>query len=135
MSTLLSNSEKDTLREEIDKDFNNYIAEIYNEIPYARHQMDSENINMEYYKRHSFETPIRIKLKRTIDALVIHYFTKTNPKAAKDWANYTDDEMLHGKMFGKDIERLWGVSFEEVMSTEPLLATKLLNGYFYYHLE
>lgn len=135
MTLLISQDEKNKLREKVDTLFDQYIEEIYQKIPYAKHQMESNSIDMEYYKRHSIETPIRIKLKRTIDALVIHYFTKTNPKAAKDWANYTDDEMLHGHMFGKDIEKLWGITFDEVMNTEPLLATKLLNGYFYYHLE
>ncbi|WP_045859477.1 hypothetical protein [Teredinibacter purpureus] len=125
----------DSLRVTTDAKLDGYIERIYRDIPYASHQKDADKIDMEYYKRHSIETPIRIKLKRTIDALVIHYFTKHNPKAAKDWANYTDDEMLHGHMFAKDIERLWGLSFEEVMAHEPLFATQLLNGYFYFHLE
>jgi hypothetical protein len=125
----------DRLRLTTDAKLDGFIERIYSEIPYASHQKDADEIDMEYYKRHSIETPIRIKLKRTIDALVIHYFTKNNPKAAKDWANYTDDEMLHGHMFAKDIERLWGLTFEEVMAHEPLFATQLLNGYFYFHLE
>lgn len=129
------NIDKVSLRNEIDKKIDGYIAYMYKNIPYAMHQLTSENIDEDYYLRHSIETPIRIKLKRTIDSLVIHYFTKNNPKAAKDWAKYTDDEMLHGHMFGKDIERRWGLSFEEVMSHRPLLATQLLNGYFYFHLE
>jgi hypothetical protein len=132
---VLSANSKDELRKEIDIKFDAYIKRFYKEVPYASQQKDGEGINMEFYKRHSIETPIRIKLKRTVDALVIHYFTKVNPKAAKDWAHYTDDEMLHGHMFAKDIERLWGLSYEEVISTEPLLSTKLLNGYFYYNFE
>ncbi len=131
----LDQQKKEALRAEIDLTFNEYIERIYREIPYASHQKDAENIDLEYYKRHSIETPIRIKLKRTIDALVIHHFTKTNPKAAKDWAHYTDDEMVHGQMFAKDIQRLWGLSFDEVIGHRPLLATQLLNGYFYFHLE
>lgn len=126
---------KDNLRVEIDAVLDQYIERVYKDIPYASHQKDAKDIDLEYYKRHSIETPIRIKLKRTIDALVIHHFTKTNPKAAKDWAHYTDDEMLHGQMFAKDIERQWGLSFAEVMAHRPLLSTQLLNGYFYFHLE
>ncbi|WP_175952064.1 hypothetical protein [Burkholderia sp. BCC0405] len=132
---MLNQSRRNELRAEIDNRLDGYIERIYAEIPYATHQRDATNIDLEYYKRHSIETPIRIKLKRTIDSLVIHYFTKTNPRAAKEWAKYTDDEMLHGHMFAKDIERLWGLSFEEVMAHQPLFATQLLNGYFYFHLE
>lgn len=132
---ILTLEDKNNLRKEIDVKFDDYIERFYKDVPYAAQQKEGVEINMDFYKRHSIETPIRIKLKRTVDALVIHFFTKVNPKAAKDWANYTDDEMLHGHMFAKDIERLWGVSFEEVIGTEPLLATKLLNGYFYYNFE
>ncbi len=132
---MLDQSSRDQLRIEIDNRLDRYIDKIYSDIPYATHQRDASKIDLEYYKRHSIETPIRIKLKRTIDSLVIHYFTKTNPRAAKEWAKYTDDEMLHGQMFAKDIERLWGLSFEEVMAYQPLFATQLLNGYFYFHLE
>jgi len=131
----LEKQQKDDLRAEIDASLNRYIERIYEEVPYANHQKVAAEIDLEYYKRHSIETPIRIKLKRTIDALVIHHFTKTNPRAAKEWANYTDDEMLHGQMFAKDIQRLWGLSFEEVIGTGPLFSTQLLNGYFYFHLE
>lgn len=133
--TLLTQDQVGALRAEIDAGLDQYIERIYRDIPYASHQKDAEVIDLDYYKRHSIETPIRIKLKRTIDALVIHHFTKTNPRAAKDWANYTDDEMLHGHMFAKDIQRLWGLSFEEVIGHGPLLSTQLLNGYFYFHLE
>lgn len=131
----LTLEQKNALRTKVDGLLDQYIERVYKEVPYASHQKDSKEIHLEYFKRHSIETPIRIKLKRTIDALVIHYFTKTNPKAAKDWANYTDEEMLHGQMFGKDIERQWGLSFQEVMAHRPLLSTQLLNGYFYFHLE
>jgi hypothetical protein len=70
-----------------------------------------------------------------IDALVIHYFTKHDLRQAKSWAQYTEDEMLHGQMFAKDMERLFGLALDDIYQYEPLLATKLLNGYFYYTLE
>lgn len=131
----LQQQQKDALRTDIDASLDQYIERIYDEIPYANHQKSAAQIDLDYYRRHSIETPIRIKLKRTIDSLVIHHFTKTNPRAAKEWANYTDDEMLHGHMFAKDIQRLWGLSFEEVIAHGPLFSTQLLNGYFYFHLE
>lgn len=132
---MITEEQRYRLRKDIDAKLETYIENVYKTIPYANHQKESKDIDKEYYKRHSIETPIRIKLKRTVDALVIHYFTKHNPQAAKDWARYTDEEMLHGQMFAKDIERMWGLSFDEVMAHRPLLSTQLLNGYFYFHLE
>jgi hypothetical protein len=123
------------LRNKIDARLNSMIEQFYQEVPNGTYQRDSQTINHEYYKRHSIETVLRIRHKRMIDALVIHYFTKHDPKQAKAWAQYIDDEMLHGHMFGKDIERLFGLKMDEIYEYEPLLATKLLNGYFYYTLE
>lgn len=123
------------LRTRIDAHLDKMIEHFYNEIPGATLQRDSQEIDLNYYKRHSIETVLRIRHKRMIDALVIHYFTKHAPKQAKAWAHYIEDEMLHGHMFAKDIEKLFGLSLEEVYKYEPLLSTKLLNGYFYYTLE
>ncbi|MFD7500659.1 hypothetical protein ACWC5C_25970 [Streptomyces sp. NPDC001700] len=119
------------LRKQVDERLNNYIKKFYNEVPYATHFLKASDVDMPYYKRHTIETILRIRRKRTIDAHAIHYFTLHNPVAAKEWAEYTDDEMLHDKLFLADLERL-GVKPDEVYSTDPFLATKLLNGYFLY---
>ena len=42
--------------------------------------------------------------------------------------------MLHDRLFLKDLRHL-GVSEETVYGTDPLLATKLLQGYLYYTIE
>jgi hypothetical protein len=123
------------LRKKIDARLNAMIQQFYRDVPGGTMQRDSKKINLDYYKRHSIETVLRIRHKRMIDALVIHYFTKHDPKQAKAWAQYIEDEMLHGQMFAKDIERLFGLSLEEIYQYEPLYSTKLLNGYFYYTLE
>jgi len=130
--TTLSN---DDLRTKVDTRLNAMIEQFYTTVPNGRYQLDSREINLEYYKRHSIETILRIRHKRMIDALVIHYFTKHDPKQAKAWANYIEDEMLHGHLFAKDIERLFGLTIDEIYAHEPLFATKLLNGYFYFTLE
>lgn len=125
----------DSLRKKFDARLTSMIEQFYREVPGGTFQRDHQTINLDYYRRHSIETVLRIRHKRMIDALVIHYFTKHNPKLAKSWANYIEDEMLHGHMFAKDIERLFGLTIEDIYQYEPLLATKLLNGYFYYTLE
>jgi len=125
---------KPELKEQVDKLLDDYIAKFYAEVPYAKHFISSDSVDMEYYKRHTIETILRIRRKRTIDAHVIHYFTLNNPVAAKEWAEYTDDEMLHDKLFVADLAKV-GVPADDVYGTDPFLSTKLLNGYFLYCME
>lgn len=121
-------------KQEVDALLRDMVERFYREVDGADHLLRGKDINMDYYKRHIIEIILRLRMKRWIDALTIHYFTKHNPVLAKKWCNYTEDEMLHDSMFAKDLERV-GVSREEIYSTEPLLTTKLLQGYFYYGLE
>lgn len=122
------------LRAKVDKQIQHYISRFYEEVPHARHMMSDKDINMEYYKRNLIEIILRLRMKRTIDGLTITYFTKHDPVLAKKWCNYTEDEMLHDRMFASDLEKV-GVSHDEIYSTEPLNSTKMLQGYFYYGLE
>jgi hypothetical protein len=122
------------LRGKVDKHIDHLISQFYEEVPYARHMMTESEINLDYYKRNLIEIILRLRMKRTIDGHTITYFTKKDPVLAKKWCQYTDDEMLHDRMFASDLERV-GVSRDEIYSKEPLLATKLLQGYFYYGLE
>ncbi len=132
----MSDENKAVLRAKVDQTLNQMIERFYEVAPLGKYQKDSSEINIEYYTRHTVETVLRIRHKRMIDALVVHYFTKHNPRLAKLWANYTEDEMLHGQMFARDLKKISGLTLEDVYEKyEPLFATKLLNGYFYYTLE
>ena len=123
------------LRTRVDTLLNSMIAKFYQEIPFAQHMLNGTEINMDYYKRHNIETILRLRLKRTVDALAIRYFTKHDPVQAKAWAHYTEDEMLHDReFFVKDLEAV-GVSKDKIYSQEPLLSTKLLMGYLLYDVE
>jgi hypothetical protein len=110
------------------------IKHFYDNVPYARHQLEASEINLGYYKRHNIETILRLRRKRTIDALAIRYFTKVDPVTAKAWAHYTDDEMLHDTLFAADLAKV-GVAKPEIYATEPLLSTMLLTGYLQYGIE
>ncbi len=124
------------LRERVDAALEKMIAAFYQDAPLANYQKDSELIDLNYFKRHTIETILRIKHKRMIDALVIHYFTKHDLQLAKLWAQYIEDEMLHGKMFANDLQKLTGITLTEIDEQyELLFSTKLLNGYFYFTLE
>ncbi len=130
----MSSTNNTQLRQRVDAFLDELIENFYRNVPFARHQLDDKNIHLEYYKRHNIETIVRLRMKRVIDGLTIHYFTKCDRVLAKQWCRYTEDEMLHDRIFAKDLERV-GVSLEQIDSTEPLFATKLLQGYFYYGLE
>jgi hypothetical protein len=122
------------LRKRVDAVLEEFIKDFYATVPFAQHQKNSSDLNLEYYKRHNIETILRLRRKRTIDALAIKYFTKVDPVQAKAWAHYTDDEMLHDRLFAADLAKV-GVTKDEIYSTEPLLSTKLLTGYLQYGME
>ncbi len=134
MSTTADSSAHAEFKQEVDAMLRNMVERFYREVEGADHLWRGQQINMDYYKRHIIEIILRLRMKRWIDALTIHYFTKHNPVLAKKWCAYTEDEMLHDSMFAKDLERV-GVTKDEIYSTEPMFTTKLLQGYFYYGLE
>jgi hypothetical protein len=111
------------------------IQEFYEKVPYATHLMTSKTPDLEYYKRHTVETILRLRMKRVVDALAIKYFTHNDPVRARDWCHYCEDEMLHDvQFFLKDLQKV-GVKEEEVYATEPFFSTKLLIGYYQWGME
>lgn len=121
-------------RDQVHEYLGTLIDRFYKDVPYTAKFLQPDNICLDYYKRYTIEIILRLRLKRTIDALTIHYFTKCDPIRAKQWAAYSEDEMLHDVLFARDLEAL-GVTRDEIYATEPYLSTKLLQGYFYYGLE
>ena len=125
------NNEKPELRTKIDQFLTGLISRFYREVPFASHMLTSDKLNMDYYRRHNVETVLRIRLKRVVDALAIRYFTKHDPVRAKIWAHYMDEEMLHDRLFVRDLKTV-GMTEAEIYGHGPLLATKLLMGYLLY---
>ncbi|WP_239333228.1 iron-containing redox enzyme family protein [Frankia sp. CiP3] len=122
------------LRAQVDDLLDDKIKRFYAEVPYADHQLSGTDINLEYYKRHNIETILRLRRKRTIDALAIGYFTKRDPIRGAQWAHYVEDEMLHDEWFAGDLAKV-GVTKAEIYATEPFPSTKLLTGYLQYSME
>jgi hypothetical protein len=122
------------LQSRVDTLLTSLINKFYEEVPFAKHQMKSEGINLDYYKRHNIETILRLRRKRTLDAYAIHYFTKRDPVRGAQWAKYVEDEMLHDAWFAQDLAKV-GVTKDEIYATEPFLSTKLLTGYLQYGME
>jgi len=121
-------------REKVDKLLLSFVDTFYKDVPKGDHFLNSEKVDKQYFIRNIIEIILRLRMKRCVDALTIHYFTKHDPVLAKEWAKYADEEMLHDLWFGQDIKKM-GVTNEEIYSTEPFFSTKLLQGYFYYSLE
>lgn len=121
-------------KKEIDGLLRTLLEDFYKNVEGGDYLISNSSINKEYYKRHVIEIILRLRMKRWIDALTIHYFAKHNPFLAKKWAQYTEDEMLHDEMFARDLEVI-GVTKDEIYLTEPLFTTKILQGYFYYGIE
>jgi hypothetical protein len=126
-------SERPELRSLVDARLDELIRRFYVEVPYAANLVNDEGINLDYYKRHTIETILRIRRKRTVDAYALIYFTKHDPVRAKAWAQYTDEEMLHDELFARDLIAI-GATRDDIYSHRPMLSTKALMGYLLYDL-
>ncbi|HWU86134.1 MAG TPA: iron-containing redox enzyme family protein [Kofleriaceae bacterium] len=122
------------LRARIDTLLNHFIKRFYAESPAARHLREAASVDLEMFKGHTVQTILRIRLARMADAKALLLFAKSDPIAAQRWAKYAEEEMLHDKLFLKDLKKL-GMEEAAIYATEPFLATKLLQGYLYYTLE
>jgi len=121
-------------RNKIDALLDGMISSVSGSAAAIDHLATARQVDVEMFKRHTIETILRIRLARIADAKAIYLLARSNPHAAQKWARYAEEEMLHDKLFLKDLTSM-GVAEESVYGTEPLLATRLLQGYLYYTLE
>ncbi|MDC0708887.1 hypothetical protein POL68_10455 [Stigmatella sp. ncwal1] len=130
----MSQAIRSEFRTQVDALLDSMIESIYKTVPTVRYLANSEKVDVELFKRHTIETILRIRLARIADSKAVYLFTKNDPVAAHKWSKYMEEEMLHDKLFLKDLTNM-GVEEAAVYGTDPLLATKLLQGYLYYTLE
>jgi hypothetical protein len=121
-------------RNKVDAVLDGMIASVSRSAAAIDHLATAKQVDAELFKRHTIETILRIRLARIADGKAISLLARSNPRAAQKWAGYAEEEMLHDKLFLKDLKSL-GVAEESVYRTEPLLSTRLLQGYLYYTLE
>ena len=130
----MNQSNHSEFRARVDALLDAMLASFYEAAPAAKYLASAADVDLELFKRHTVETILRIRLARIADSKAIYLFAKTDPVAAQKWSKYTEEEMLHDRLFLKDLKSL-GVEEERVYASEPFLATKLLQGYLYYTLE
>lgn len=118
------------VRERLDRYLDKKMQEWVETVPYASH-LESKNLNSAWYRRHTIEHVWRIRLSRSAHCKTLHAITKISPEAAQLYAEYQAEEMNHDVLFMQDCKAL-GVTQEELLNTEPFLATRLLQGFFYF---
>ncbi|WP_051229311.1 hypothetical protein [Paludibacterium yongneupense] len=129
----LSKEESAEAKQEIDKFLDEKIEEWNRTVPFAKH-FEGKQIEMPYYRQSLIEHAWRIRLMRSAQANTLHKVSKLHAEAAKLYAAYQDEEMLHDILFMQDAERI-GVTREEIYKTEPSFFTRLLAGYLYFIAE
>ncbi|MDK1290632.1 iron-containing redox enzyme family protein [Pseudoalteromonas umbrosa] len=118
------------VRNRLDSYLDKKMEEWKRDVPYASH-LEGNKVDSAWYRRHTIEHVWRIRLSRSAHCKALHAITKVSPEAAQLYAEYQAEEMNHDTLFFQDCEAL-GVTKEELLSTEPLLATRLLQGFFYF---
>jgi pyrroloquinoline quinone (PQQ) biosynthesis protein C len=102
-------------------------------VPYANH-LESRKLDSRWYRRHTIEHVWRIRLSRVAHCKALHEIAKVSPEAAQLYAEYQAEEMNHDTLFMQDCKSM-GVTRQELEATEPFLATRLLQGFFYFLTE
>lgn len=118
---------------ELDRYMDKKMAEWKDTVPFASHLTEPE-LHQAYYRRTLIEHVWRIRLSRVSQTKAIYKIAQVSPRAARDYAKYQADEMLHDQLYINDAAAA-GVTEEEILATEPYLSTRLFEGFFYYALE
>lgn len=121
------------IRARLDRYLDHKMTEWAATVPYANH-LESRKLDSRWYRRHTIEHVWRIRLSRSAHCKALHAITKVSPEAAQLYAEYQSEEMNHDVLFMQDCKAL-GVTQEELLATEPFLATRLLQGFFYFVCE
>ncbi len=107
------------LFEKVSRTLDERLSQFFASAPAAGQLSGSEAVDEELFKRHTVEALLRLRLARVAGV-----------KAFEGQL----DERVPDRRFLKDLVRL-GLTEREVHHSEPLLATKLLQGYLQYTLE
>jgi pyrroloquinoline quinone (PQQ) biosynthesis protein C len=120
-------------KHDVDHFLDEKIEEWNRTVPFAQH-FEGKDVHLPYYRRSLIEHCWRIRLMRSAQSNALHKITRLHAEAAKLYAAYQDEEMLHDALFMQDAERI-GVSPEEIYASEPSFSTRLLAGYLYFVAE
>jgi pyrroloquinoline quinone (PQQ) biosynthesis protein C len=123
----------EAVRARLDSYLDGKMAEWAATVPYANH-LESKDVNSLWYRRHTMEHVWRIRLSRVAHCRALSAIAKVSPEAAQLYGEYQAEEMNHDLLFMQDCKAI-GVTRAELEATEPFLATRLLQGFFYFICE
>jgi len=123
----------EAIRQRLDRYLDGKMIEWAATVPYANH-LEGKDVNSQWYRRHTMEHVWRIRLSRVAHCRALQAIAKVSPEAAQLYGEYQADEMNHDVLFMQDCKAM-GVTQVELESTEPFLATRLLQGFFYFICE
>lgn len=123
----------EAVRRRLDQYLDQKMAEWSATVPHANH-LEAKKLDSAWYRRHTIEHVWRIRLSRVAHCKALHAITKISPEAAQLYGEYQAEEMNHDTLFMQDCKAL-GVTQQELEATEPFLATRLLQGFFYFVTE
>lgn len=130
----LSLRESHEFRRQCDEFIDKQMMQWNKEVKATKLPDNLEDFDWSTYRRGLLETAYRIRLLRVVESKAIAEIAKISPDAAKIWAEYEADEMLHDEMFIDDLLAT-GVGEDVLDKYDPSLETKLLVGYFNYLLD
>jgi hypothetical protein len=93
-------------------------------VPRASHLLNKEEtLDLSYYLRHRIETVHRIRETARTDALALATMVTEDYTAARKWANYTEQEMNHDRLYLTDLAK-HGWTEEAVLAVVPFPSTQ-----------
>lgn len=109
------------------------MEKIFNSVPYISEFHQGKVTNRNYYIRHVIEIILRIKLNNEVDAYSLYKLGYRDNLLSKRLATYLSEEYGHEIFFMRDL-KAFGVTENQVNSTQPFFATKKLIGFLYFSI-
>lgn len=110
------------------------VGSILSNVPYAEHLTAGTTVlDDAYYIRHRIETVKRIRLTSKTDALALAEMIDLNYDLARQWNDYTSEEMNHDLLFIHDLEK-HGCTSDFIETVRPFPSTTNMIDFLTQHI-
>jgi hypothetical protein len=117
------------LEQVLDKVMEEESEKFFKTVPHAAHLTDESGaLDEGYYLRHRVETVKRIRLTAKTDALALAKMIDEDYEAAREWSEYTAEELSHDRLYLADL-RKHGYTDAQVNAAELFPATSAMLRY------